>query len=284
VRELRNVSGFDRIYTSVELEWELPITKRLDFGGSYAHIRFLNDLPSETGNPGRSGSNAMNTYLRPYFDQKVMDIWGYSSDDYRPLGQASRDHTIRAYLNFDLSNGKLRSNVTLRGSYESGTYFGEGITYGIGRMLIPGVIDYAQGNSADRTDILTSNAVALYFNRYNTNTDGWSSTLRYNLSLPLVARLSWFVTVDISNPFNHRGQTPGNWSLGHAQSLVPRDMLNSDGSVSLAARDAFSGGALNANPLNPLASGMVYSNNDFRNLYMGRMGGRSFSLQSGLRF
>ncbi|MCL1893759.1 MAG: carboxypeptidase regulatory-like domain-containing protein [Holophagaceae bacterium] len=257
-RVLKNTNEYDRTYTGVELEWDLPITKRANFGGSYTFNRLMNNWPdrSDAGNAGSAPALNLDSYWDTY----------WSRDTWAPMRLMDPEHFFKFYILFDLTSGKVKSSVALRGSYTSGTPYQDTITYRVGFPSYPGVIAGPAGGTAPGGAGTGgfSDSRAVPINTMSTYQDIWSTALRYNLSLPLVSKLSWFMTIDINNPFNHRGIRDWFRPGGLSNSVIPNDI----GSV----------------PASDPYNGVWRTDNNVLGLYRERMSGRTFSLTTGLRF
>jgi hypothetical protein len=265
-RVLKNTDEYDRTYTGVELEWDLPISNRVNFGGSYTYNRLMSNWPdrSDAGNAGSSPTINQDAYWDTFWPRS----------QWAPVRILDPEHYFKFYVLYDLTKGKIKSSLALRGTYTSGSPVTDSFSIRVGFPSYPGVIAGPQGGTAQGGAGTGgfSESRSVMVNYRGTNQDSWGTNLRYNLTLPLVDRLSWFVTLDIGNPFNHRGI--GNWFTpgGPTTTVVPVDIPNG------------------ATYTNPYGTGMDPNGWGWRtdaninSQYRSRMGGRTFSVQSGLRF
>jgi hypothetical protein len=211
-RILRNDAGLGRTYKSLELEWMTPLSKRLSFSGNYTFARMMANTSSTVDNPSRYTSQLPN--WNAYFQ-------GFNpSVPVQPYTQRTPDHTLNAFLTYDITVGKVKSNLTLRANYVSGiadsTYapynpyapsFSHVYNYSVPYPTVPGYNDASQSNISGLP------------NGYNLPADGgrqinadtFTTSLKYNVEMPVWRTLRWFLNVDINNVFNTKTQAP--WSL-----------------------------------------------------------------------
>jgi hypothetical protein len=204
MKVLKNTDVFEKTYTAVEIEWNLPITKRFTFGGNYTYVRFMHNMTNmASGNDDVrdiAGWNDRVNWTEHWDNFWPREVWN-------PAYNRLPDHTAGLYLIYDLSSAAAKSSIAIRSQYVSGqqTYDSWGRTVGYSpRMQDFGIMDNnpasppAGFNSAGRN--------IPYLWRYTD--DNWGMTLRYHFEMPLISKLTWFVTADISNPFNHRAKNP----------------------------------------------------------------------------
>jgi len=269
-RVLRNAEGYERKYTGVELEWDLPIHKRLSVGGSYTFNRLMSSVPSRTDEAGsnNTGDNpAMN--LDFYWDSLVPG----GRDAWRPSRLLNPEHYFKFYLLFDLTSGKVQSSLAFNGSYTSGVPYQDGFNwqYGFPYEYYPELMTNGAGSAAQHGGITSggsaqfSDTVFVPINNISTYQDTWGLTARYMLTVPLVRKLSWFAIINISSPFNHRGLSDNFRPTGANTAIRPYNIT---------------GGGTASNVYN----GVWRANDDFLSLYQVRQGGRSISVETGLRF
>jgi hypothetical protein len=258
-RVLRNVNEYDRTYAGVELEWDLPITRKTNFGGSYTYNRLMSNWPdrSDAGNAGSAPTVNLDSYWDTFWPREV---WA-------PVRLLDPEHYFKFYVLFDLTAGKVKSSVALRGTYTSGIPYVDSFIYRVGFPSYPEVILGPAGGNASGgagTAGFTDNR-SVPVNTMSTYQDIWSTTLRYNLTLPLVNKVVSFVTIDINNPFNHRGI--GDWfrPSGPVTTIVPVDIPN---------------GSTRNDPYN----GVWRTDGNILTQYRAHMDGRTFAVQAGLRF
>ena len=258
-----------RSYNSIELEWDIPVTKQLEFGGSYTFARLIRNDLSEQENPQKTPNKTVR-YWEYIFDQ-------YDFPHHGPLPSRlyDREHRLAAYMNYDLTYGKVRSNLAFRFTYNSGEPYVVGYTYRAGYPVVPGLNDNRAGVgmpspsnatlARDYTDNLNIHKITI---------DSWSTDLQYNLDVPLVSKLRWFANINISNPFNHRGIT---WSpaYGSSATLLPETVYNPNGTVAWEANNGQTGGPFRQN--RGFNTGGLFSPASVQ-------GRRTISLSTGLRF
>jgi len=277
-RVMKNTEGYERNYKALELEWDIPITKRVNFGGSYTYSRFTNNTPS----------NAMDNSawwdLRDSYRLNIDWWWDQqtgSREAWRPTMVTQPEHFFKFYVLFDLSRGKLTSSLSFRGAYTSGGFVSDyhRIMYGLPYGSFPQIMTDAVGTNAPGSS--TSYMfepfawdgfnVRQYVNTNGTGQDSWNLQARYTLNVPIVDRFAWLVTITIDNPFNHRGKSGwGAPSGSSAFQIYPNQLYRADGSPV----------ATNLNP----DQGIWKPNGNWNGLYQGRQGGRAVWLETGLRF
>jgi len=264
-RVLKNTTDFTRSYKNIEIEWNVPITRRFDFGGNYTFARLMHN---------QSGISTTETDIRNAFNSAeyvMIDYWNqfWPREAWNATLLANSEHMLNWWLTCDLSSGKTKSTIALRGRYDSngfGTRYYNSIA---GRPIIEGVYDF-DGN-INTTGLASSKNII--FGKSKTDA-GWNTTVRYNLELPMYRKLAWFVTAEMSNPFNHRGRSSsGVVGFSMPTSEVLRTWREPDGTQRTQ------------NLIENIYNGNFYqANNNYWSFYMGRMGGRSLTLQTGLRF
>ena len=229
---LKNVGDYyTRAYNGVEMLWDFPITRKISFGGNYTYSRYLHNqtqISSESyGVPSTEvATNVLisqdpaselrlqtpwwtdEAFSRPVLDAQGNVLWAPGRNVYRPMQSQSEEFSLGYYLIVNLTQGKARSNFTLRGSYRGGSTNYDYVNVRIGRALIQNGPDHPTypnlaynlypGASANQLN----DATRAYFGQYTTN-DTFSNNLTYNLNMPLAKRLSWFLNINVSNIFNH---------------------------------------------------------------------------------
>jgi len=266
----------ERSYNSVELEWNVPVTKRLDFGGSYT---FARQMESNTGDANVPGKGAFKSiyYWKYYDEQFTFPHYGY-----KPTRLVAPEHYLNAYINYDLTYGKVKSNAALRFAYTSSGPSPRTYTYEMGFPIIPGITTSNAGEGQPSPMPLGATiggTRSVYYNINRTGgADDWSLNLTYNLEVPVTNRVNWFATFMVYNPFNHRGRTSG-YDLSEVgsgiNSVIPKDIYRLNGSIYRPARDPYPNGYI-----------LTYYGDMYDNLFAPFyvQGGRSIGLQTGLRF
>jgi len=270
MRTLKNTDAFEKTYKAFELEWNLPLTKRLTFGGNYTYARLMHNLTQyASGRNEARGLTNWNSNVNWY------EYWDkfWPRETWAPIYNQGPEHDTGFYLTYDLSTGKARSSIALRGWYTGGDVAFDSWTWVAGypnSATLPwlsGLVDYGSPSSVPGG--FNSNSRGIPFNQ-RLNDDTWGLTMRYHFEMPLVRRLSWFVTMDMTNPFNHRGINawfgPGGPG-GGTNYLV--DIMGPNGVVNRA---------------NDYYKGVWFTNSNVEGQYRSYQSGRSFSLQTGLRF
>jgi hypothetical protein len=267
----------ERSYNSIELEWDVPVTKRVDFGGSYTFSRYMSNGTSEADSPQKSANKSV--FYWPYYDADFdYPYWGYN-----PVRLRDPEHRFNAWINYDLTYGKVKSNVALRFAYVSAGPSPRSFTYEMGYPIIPGVTTSIAGEGQptmpDNTGI--SGTRTVYYNIHRTSgPDSWSTNLTYNLEVPVTNRVRWLATITCSNPFNHRGKSSGWYGLdgwGGLGNYTPNTLYRLDGSVYRQANNPYQYGGIGMSAYGQSNYGNLFSPNHVQ-------GGRSIGLQTGLRF
>ena len=304
-RILRNNSGYERKHTGFELEWDLPIHKRINFGGSYTYSRTMTNEPSIQGQGGQNAISSGRFNMSSWWDEvfsdprvlQMMRDQGYNLPDgvsgrdlWSPVWLLNPEHYFKWYLLFDMSSKRLTQTVSFTGNYTSIEMKTDGYTWQFGKPY-KYYSDYMQGPNGGRP----SNAVAdisgmwasqasgigvyVPFSTMTTNnSDTWNLNMRYQLSVPIAKTLSWQMWVNISNPFNHRARTLNVQANGpYGSNVTPEYLAGGNGTQAI-------------NPhVNPYNGKMVprftdSQNTINQNFYTGHWNGRSISLETGIRF
>jgi len=305
-RILRNTDKVERSYHSVELEWTIPVTKRLDFGGTYTYSRFVtNAMPDDNNfnrDYNRTGvASGLGEADKPdkvpdkrvnymdYYDE----LYGSESRDfgYRPMMLRDPEHRFNAYINYDLTYGRVKSNVALRFNYVSARPATRWYNYWLGYPTVPGVND-ANGsglrdNLAGVGRAQTPNRAGLeyyvknYMNIHRTaGPDGWDTYLTYNLEVPVTHKLRWFTIITSGNPFNHIAKGTGWYSTGIFASgnIRPNIIYNPNGTINQNVNQPYqTGGFYWREGINSSNSNNLFAPNQV-------VGDRWIGLSTGLRF
>jgi hypothetical protein len=278
-RYMRNNEGYSRKYTSLELEWDYPIHKRFTTGGSYTFSRLMSNVPGTTDAANDIG-DAPGMNFASYWDWTVgsRDVWA-------PSVLNGREHYIKFYLLFDISSGKIKSSVSFTGNYASGSPYRDSFTYNFGfpvefdprySQLIVGTSGGSRPNTAGTSGFGSNLSIPI--NLMSTSQDEWYLSMRYLLTVPLARNISWLSTIVINNPFNHRGIGPW-FSTSSPQGVTIPKQLTGNSTTNVAFPYGGSG------PADPGVWLAYYDTvSRLNNLYVSRQSGRSFSVQTGLRF
>jgi len=262
-RVLKNTDEFERSYKGIEIEWNVPLSRRLVFAGNYTYARFMHNQSGigTTADDLRNAYSGASYQMPEYWDQ----FW--PRETWRPIRLAAPEHMFNWWFNYNLTTGKTKSSLAIRGRYDTNGYGYRQVAEVPGRPVIDGVYDY-NGN-VNTSGLSTGYWIA----RGKSKNDGaWNTTLRYNLELPLYRRLAWFFTAEVWNPFNHRGRS-GSGIVGFQMSdyRYPRNFTEPNGTV-YTQRD-------------PYPDGNLYrQSGDAWSMYTGRQSGRTLTVQTGLRF
>jgi hypothetical protein len=245
-RVLKNDDSYHRTYKSVELEWNLPLTRRFTLMGNYTFARMMANTRPSLDNPDRTTSQLAN--FRDYYATK------FTLDQLQPYTQRTPDHNLNLYVACDLTTGKVKSNVTLRGAFVSGATESRWANYSIPYPTVPGYHDASNANTGG-----LPNGVSLPVDGGRmTNADLLTMGLKYNLEIPVWRSAKWFLDVDMINPFNTK--TRGTYYLGGSSQADQAGL-----------------------PGQYLAHGWRAAT-DLSTVGTGRIGGRSVSLDTGIRF
>jgi len=283
-RYLRNNEGYTRNYNGIELEWDYPIHKRFSFGGSYTFSRLMSNVPGNTDIASGVGD-------APQFNLSSWMDWLFdgSREAWAPVAWNGPEHFIKSYMLFDISSGKIKSTVSFTLNYGSGTPNRRSFAYNFGypvdyeprysQLLLGtagGTRPGTTGTSGFNDGV--SNNRSIPFEVMSTTQDGWELNMRYLLTVPLARNISWLSTITISNPFNHRGI--GAWfSTSNAQAVTVPKQLTGASTVNVTFPYGGTG---------PQNRGVWLAYYDtatgLNDMYVSRMSGRSFGVQTGLRF
>ncbi|MDR2560712.1 MAG: TonB-dependent receptor [Holophagales bacterium] len=278
-RIMKNAEGTERSYKSLEAEWDFPVNKRTHFGGSYTYARYMN-------NTDWMNDNAIHWQVL-YYDLNMDSWWDEQfggRNVWNPVRQSQPEHKFRTYLTFDLSSGRLDSSATLLFNYTSADFQGASASGYAMRVSMPanlyphtmtpnGWTPSEGSNWAPWPD----NVQWIPTNNMTTAQDSWNLDLRYMISVPLVNKVAWHARITVSNVFNHRGL--GGWYPGGnaGVDIAPYDIWEPDGYIGTYKSNIYDTGYRNVwRPGGPTFDG--------NGLYQGRMGARSFSFETGLRF
>jgi len=210
---LKNTDDFFRSYNGLELQWDFPITKKIAFGGSYTYSSFKHNQTSiGTSAQAFSNSEATPAMQTPWwFDERFSTpvtvngetVYNFGTRDWSQTKKQGSDFKITYYIIVDVSQGRARSNFTLRGGYTgpSTNYDSANVQFGV--VKIPPITNF----DVDGYNGQLLNQLDVPFNSY-TSGETFYNSLAYNLSMPLVKRLSWFLNVNVNNVFNNVPKSP----------------------------------------------------------------------------
>lgn len=261
---LKNDGSIHRTYKSVEVEWMIPFTRRFTFGGNYTFARLMSNNRNLVDTPARGNSfNSNSINWKDYYSQYLAENQG--NVEYLRLPE----HTIKWYLTYDLTDGRVKSSLGLLGSYTSGLPASRSMNWTIPYPTVPGYHDANNGQTGGLYNYVTQ-----YFDPGQfTNRDLWGLNLTYNLEVPIVRSLAWFVNVECDNVLNIRTlpqyTVPGpaqRDNLGQAVKNPYGYQVGTTNFTYIGAGGPNSGGTGTTDPA------------------WFRQGLRSFKLQTGLRF
>jgi hypothetical protein len=256
----------------------------------------MSNYPDQTDNPRMDNASDVRLTMDWWFDQVVPG----GRNAWRPQRILDPEHYIKWYLLFDFSSGKFSQSLALRGTYTSSGWQQAGFNWNYGYPVYDGspynqfFLGTGGGGSAASLGTMTAGTTVFstnlgraggasstifvpFLTNMTSSNDNWNTTLRYTLSVPLVQRVAWLVTMNMNNPFNHRGIASGAFSVGGTanSTLVPTALTGTAVARSMAhLRQGGSGDQ-------DLVWGQI---TDVNSQYVNRMGGRSLTVQTGLRF
>jgi hypothetical protein len=274
-RMLQNLDGIERSYNSIELEWDVPVTRKVDFGGSYTFSRFMSNGADETSAPQKSANKSV--YYWDAYNQFEYPHWGWN-----PVRLRDPEHRFRAYINYDLTYGNVKSNLAFMFSYTSAAPANRSYSYRMGYLTVPGITDNRAGEGMP--SMPTNTGVArnrtVFYNIHRTaGPDSWDTNLAYNLDVPVTKKVHWFLTITSTNPFNHRGKSYQWYSIDGwvgSGSVVPETVYYSGGSPYITANNPYAIGGMKSDNVQNTNANLFAPNRV--------MGGRTIGLQTGLRF
>jgi len=324
---LKNTSDYTRTYNGVELLWDFPITRKVSFGGNYTYSRFLHNqtgIGSGTkedyiGEGGYSatattGSTAIILETPGWFDtmfsKDVVDADGNflynfgGHNAWAPMQRQYNEFSLGYYLIVNLTQGKARSNFTLRGNYRGGETRYDSVFIRTGKEILPEGPDGIRYNQYSGQGDQLDSGKSVYFGQSTTN-DSFSNDFSYNLNMPIAKRLSWFLNVSVSNFFNHQPRTSSvPTGAGSGSTITPWPYQTGVGNYNwthLAWNDRFHPDNLdtgrypnvwNAAPMNPFIDGWNWTpgangvGGSGSNRYFYKQYGviRAISMSTGIRF
>jgi hypothetical protein len=301
---MKNSKDFSREYTGVELSWDIPINRNIAFGGNYtwarqldnqslvssgligfnAHLDDDNDyfydanMALQVSNPNRTSPAWQMLW---YWDEVMAkaaenhpELGGGGRDVYMPTLNTQPEFRAGYYIIFNFTQGRAKSNFTLRGTYSGAVNLYDRVRYFFGFPYVEGLsqnptrLTY-QGGIRDSLEIIVNKYTGAATHMHN---------LTYNLTMPIVKKLSWYVNVGVNNVFNHR---PKIWSVpgGTIGNIVPFDIMDFPPYPDFVDTRA-------SNPFDqPGAYGQWRQRSHIANYYKkGGLGVRYFDLSTGLRF
>jgi len=245
-RVLRNDPDSERTYKSLELEWMVPLNRRVSLYGNYTFARMMANTRPSLDNPDRTTSQMAN--FRDYYNTL------FTRNQFDPTTQRTPEHNLNLFVVFDVTSGKVKSNITLRANYTSGKPETRWINYNIPVPTVPGYNDTSVQNSGGLPNSL---AIAADGGRM-TNTNLTTIGLKYNLEVSLLRTVKWFCDVNISNVFNTKPMGP--YGLGGTSLMDTAGQPSQSTGHGWRAAD------------------------DLSTVGTGRIGGRLITLDTGIRF
>lgn len=264
---LKNDGSIHRTYKSVEVEWMIPFTRRLTFGGNYTFSRLMSNNRNMVDSPSRGNDFSGNSInWKDWYSTFLPENQG--NVEYLRLPQ----HAVKWYLTYDLTSGKVRSSLGVLGAYTSGMPTSRTFTYMTGGYpTVPGYNDATHSQTGGLFNYVTQ-----YLNPGEfTNRDTWSLNLTYNVEFPVTRSLVLFVNCECDNVLNTR--TLPQYSLPSISSgqrdLVGQRVKNPYG---------YQLGTSNFQYIGTGGTNSGGSGTTDPNYY--RQGLRAFKLQTGVRF
>jgi hypothetical protein len=287
---LKNSDEFTRTYNGLELQWDYPLTRKVTFGGNYTFSSYKHNQSgygSSTQSPGGTTSlyelQNLEWFDAMFSQDYVVDgkiVWsGQGRDTWMPMQKVDNEFSLGYYLIVNLSQGRARSNFTLRGRYTGSSLANDLLRVEVGYPVYPGINTYPSalgtGNSSQMV-----NFKDIPYNPYTT-VDTFYNNFTYNLNMPLAKRLSWFLNININNVFNHINRTGANfWTarrtdVGATRYWQIQSGVNAQGQPTYTAPNI---------PYDPFANGWNWSGNMGNNFLVRNTNRRSISMSTGLRF
>jgi hypothetical protein len=273
---LKNTNEFSRTYKGLELQWDFPISRKVIFGGNYTFSSFWHNQSaygSSTSAPSGSAASFYELQNLEWFDSKFAEWGGRSA--WMPEVKVGNEFTLSYYLIVNLTQGQARSNFTLRGTYTGSSLTNDVVRVEVGYPVYSGINAYPGGIGTGGNQMV--NYKDIPFNPYTTY-DTFYNNFTYNLTLPLVKRLSWFLNINVNNIFNHIPkipQIPGgrNTGLANYRPWPIQNGVNAQGEPTYLAATA-----------NPYADGWLWSGNAQSYFIQRNTQRRSISMSTGIRF
>jgi hypothetical protein len=266
VRVLKNDDSYERKYTGLELEWEVPLHKRVIFLGSYTYNRFMRNSPVSVDDSAYWQLEGTGNISWDQWRDKMMG----SREVHNPVRLYQPEHYLKLFLTFDMSTGNVKSNLTLNGQFTSASPINYGYTTGLGFPydLYPELISSTAGATIPGTSgsSAMTNSATEYRNLGLSHNDSWSVFLRYLITVPIYKKLAWMATIHIDNPFNHRGLGGGWMGSNDSGFIIYREVP-----------DLW--------PANDQSNGRHWrSNGDLNGYYRDRQSPRAIYMNTGIRF
>jgi len=285
---LRNTDEFTRTYNGLELQWDFPITKKVAFGGNYTYSSYKHNQTG-IGSSSRyiGGNSAQSVALQtPWWFDEVFSrnvevngnvVWsGNGRATWSPMQKQDAEFAIGYYLIVNLTQGKARSNFTLRGRYTGPSFEYEGANVMTGTAVMPGVVNYPMD---EHTQL--NNYMLVPFGSY-TRGESFYNSLAYNLNMPLAKGLSWFINISVDNVFNHiprNNQVPSGSATDRIRFWNIQYGVNAQGAPQYYNNNWASAA------INPWRDGWTYPSNNVATAFTARdQQLRSIQMSTGIRF
>ncbi|WLT30677.1 TonB-dependent receptor [Geothrix sp. PMB-07] len=185
-RITRNDPDAVKTYKGVEMEWSIPFTQKLRFAGNYTYARTMTNASTLNDSPSSNRSPVGN--FRNYFDTL------YARDMYQPIKLQDPEHNAKAWFVYDLSRPKVKSSISFRANYTSGTPDYRTTTMEVGApnsyygATVPPGLPHTVGLI---TPGFTTEAV-------------YTTSLKYDVEVELKRGIRMFASIEVNNPFNVR--------------------------------------------------------------------------------
>ncbi|MDJ0840505.1 MAG: TonB-dependent receptor [Acidobacteriota bacterium] len=187
---------YEREYFGVLLQSEYRINEKLNLGGNYTWSRSEGNISGVSAGGGAFASTSLSSY--PEYIHPNLNPTGRFGDD--------RTHNLRFWALYDLETSFGLFNFSLLQSWQSGTPYGESISFDIeGRETAfgfpdPSTTSYNQPPST-RTYVITPDGFEW--------DDFLSTDLGINYSFQFPRGIELFAQFKINNIFNHDAVTSG---------------------------------------------------------------------------
>lgn len=218
-----NTDSIKRFYHGVEIQWQANPSPRWSWGGNITWSRLVgnDDIPLETPNNGLLLSE-------PYTWSGLMQTWGFSQDDYAPMGLLPTNRSLvgSVHVVYALPVGKGRITFSPRVTFASGRPDSIILSYPMGTLpTIPLKVPGTTAGVLDKPPTSWDRYLGGRGNYWSQDT--YNTSFKIGLQIPLVAKLRLLADLNISNVFNHHYQTGYNMTTykptGGANRLWPID-------------------------------------------------------------
>ena len=216
---MKNTDMFKRSYSGIELQWDTPITKKIIFGGDYTFSRTMTNQ-SAAGVGGVFGTAESSVALQTPGDfdrayQAILDrpggfgignySWNSGRDMWAPMvNVSSNEFDLNWRFTANFTQGRVRSALTLRGSYTGNRMSYDTLQVRVGYPIIEGINTNNADNLPTGTAATLGTGHTIRLNEYSLANSWTAGHLRYTMTMPIVRKLSWTVQGTVNNVFNHQ--------------------------------------------------------------------------------